>query len=382
MSKWYKTEGSAQPFGVSYIKDEDAFNFVIYSKSAVSVRILFYSDADYETPVKTIDLNPLINKSQRVWHCRIKKTDIANATLYGYQISGHQGNDPAFWHKFDSEKILLDPYAKEIFFPPNFSRAAASKTGGNAGKAPLACLHIEGDSFDWQGDKPVRNEHDLIIYEMHVKGFTANRNSGLADPNKGTFQGIIDKIPYLKELGITAIELLPVHQYDPLEGNYWGYMTLNFFSPHQSYGSDKNHGGVIREFKTMVRELHKAGIEILLDVVFNHTTEKDDSGPCYSYRGIDNSTYYFLNNNPNNPYENFSGTGNTLRTDHPAVQEMIMDSLRYWVKEMHVDGFRFDLASVFSRRSDGSVGETPIFSNIATDPELGSVRLIAEPWDA
>ena len=382
MSNWYRTEGAPHPLGMSYVKEDDAYNFAIYSKHATSVKLLFYSDADYVNPVLAIDFDPRINKSQRVWHCRVSRSAVANATLYGYMVNGHHGDEPAFWHPFDPGKVLLDPYAKEIFFPPMFSRGAAASAGPNPGKAPLACLHTHEQEFDWQGDKSPRHEHDLIIYEMHVRGFTANENSGVEPTSRGTFQGVIEKIPYLRELGITAVELLPVHQYDPQENNYWGYMTLNFFSPHQSYAADRDHGGPIREFKTMVRELHRAGIEVILDVVYNHTTENDGRGPCYSFRGIDNSTYYLLNRNPVNPYENFSGTGNTLRSDHPAVQEMIMTSLRYWATEMHVDGFRFDLASVFSRRSDGERGESPIFANIASDPALANVRLIAEPWDA
>lgn len=382
MSNWYRTEGSPHPLGMSFIAEDDAYNFALYSKHATSVKVLFYSDNDYVNPIAEVTLDPKIHKSQRVWHCRVPRSAIEDATLYGYQVDGHPASDPPFWHPFDPKKILLDPYAKETFFPPTFSRRAASDDGSNSGKAPLACLHTEDEAFDWQNDKPVRHEHDLVIYEMHLRGFTANENSGVAASSRGTFKGVVDKIPYLKELGITAVELLPVHQYDPQEDNYWGYMTLNFFSPHQHYSSDQGHGGAIKEFKTMVRELHKANIEVILDVVYNHTTEKDKGGPAYSFRGIDNSTYYFLNTNSNNPYHNFSGTGNTLRTDHPAVQEMIMASLRYWVTEMHVDGFRFDLASIFSRRSDGETGQAPIFSNIGSDPELANVRLIAEPWDA
>lgn len=381
MNTWYATEGAPHPLGVSFISEENAFNFALYSKNASSVELLLYKEKEYEVPVVSVKLDPLKNKSQRIWHCRLKWTELEGASFYAYRIEGPMGPEPSYLHKFDSGKILLDPYAKEVLFPPMFSREAAEQSGSNAGQAPLGYIWTE-EYFDWQNDKPIRHAHDLIIYEMHVKGFTRHRSSGVADENRGTFAGIIEKIPYLKELGVTAVELMPIHQFDPTEKNYWGYMPLNFFAPNQGYTSDPAPGGAIKEFKTMVRELHKAGLEVILDVVFNHTSEGDVSGPIYSFKGIDNSTYYLMQDHSENPYINYSGTGNTMRTDHPAVQQLIMDSLRYWVKEMHVDGFRFDLASVFSRKSDGSIGSSPIFDQIAAEPYLANVRLIAEPWDA
>lgn len=381
MDSWYSKEGAPHPLGVSFIQEEDAFNFALYSKNASSVELLLYKEDEYETPAVVFKLDPLINKSQRIWHCRIKRAELNGASFYGYRIEGPLGPEPSYLHQFDPYKILLDPYAREVLFPPAFSRNAAEESGPNAGKAPLGYIWTE-EHFDWQDDKPVRQAHDLIIYEMHVKGFTRNENSGVPEDKRGTFAGVIEKIPYLKELGITAVELMPVHQFDPTEKNYWGYMPLNFFAPNQAYTSDQTPGGAIREFKTMVRELHKAGLEVILDVVFNHTSEGDIAGPVYSFKGIDNSTYYLMQDHSENPYMNYSGTGNTLRTDHPAVQQLIMDSLRYWVKEMHVDGFRFDLASVFCRKSDGTIGSSPIFDQISADPYLSTVRLIAEPWDA
>lgn len=381
MDSWYSKEGSPHPLGVSFISDEDAFNFALYSKNASGVELLLYKENDYDDPAVTVKLDPYINKSQRIWHCRIKRSELQGASFYGYRVEGPLGPEPSYLHQFDPQKILLDPYAKEVLFPPAFSREAAEQSGSNAGKAPLGYIWTE-EYFDWQDDKPVRQAHDLIIYEMHVRGFSRHESSGVSDDKKGTFAGIIEKIPYLKELGITAVELMPVYQFDPTEKNYWGYMPLNFFAPNQAYTSDPAPGGAIREFKTMVRELHKAGLEVILDVVFNHTSEGDVAGPVYSFKGIDNSTYYLMQDHSENPYINYSGTGNTLRTDHPAVQQLIMDSLRYWVKEMHVDGFRFDLASVFSRLTDGSIGSSPIFDQIAAEPYLSNVRLIAEPWDA
>ncbi len=381
MNCWFATEGSPYPLGASYIESDDSFNFALYSKHAAVVDLLLYREDDYETPVVSLRLDPYANKTLRIWHIRIKKSDMKGATLYAYQIDGTLGNLSPHFHKFDPQKILLDPYAREVIFPPEFNRDDAEQSGSNAGRAPLGMISPE-EPFDWQGDVPMRHSHDLIIYEMHVRGFSRNKNSGIERSRAGTYAGIIDKIPYLKELGVTAVELMPIHQFDPTEKNYWGYMPLNFFAPHKAYTSDQSHGGAIREFKTMVRELHKAGLEVILDVVFNHSSEGDISGPVYSFKGIDNSTYYLMHDNDENPYLNYSGTGNTFRTDHPAVQQLIMDSLRYWVKEMHIDGFRFDLASVFSRKSDGSIGSTPIFDQIAADPNLANIRLIAEPWDA
>ncbi len=229
-----------------------------------------------------------------------------------------------------------------------------------------------------------KHEGDTIIYELHVRGFTMNANSGVATERRGTFSGIVDKIPYLKDLGVTAVELMPVFQFDPDAGNYWGYMPLNFFSPHHGYASRASDCDQHNEFRAMVRALHEADIEVILDVVYNHTAEGDQHGPIYSYKGIDNSTYYLMTGRGNDPYENFSGTGNTLHCSNRYVRKMIVDSLRYWAKEMHIDGFRFDLALVMARNDDGSLNleEPPLFGDILLDPGLEHKRLIAEPWDA
>jgi glycogen operon protein len=238
-------------------------------------------------------------------------------------------------------------------------------------------------AFDWGEDVSPRPEADAIIYELHVKGFTNNPNSGVHPSRAGTYAGVIEKIPYLKELGINVVELMPIFQRDPHEGDYWGYMPLNFFAPHAQYAAraedDKQH----LELKNMVKAFHKVGIFVVLDVVYNHTCEGDSSGPTYSFKGLDASSYYMLSSDPNSPYANYSGTGNTLNFSQPHVRKMVMDSLRYWKNEMHIDGFRFDLASVFSRNADGSLnwGDAPIFTEIAADPELGRLALIAEPWD-
>lgn len=239
-------------------------------------------------------------------------------------------------------------------------------------------------TFDWGDDKHPRHDSDLIIYELHVRGFTMNPNSAVTQVHRGTFSGIIDKIPYLCELGITAVELMPVFEFDDTEPNYWGYMPLNFFAPHHKYTSEQEGKcEPIREFQKMVKVLHEADIEVILDVVYNHTGEGNERGPTFSFKGIDNSTYYIPSDDAGHPYADYTGTGNTLACANRAVRQLIVDSLRYWVREMHVDGFRFDLASVFSRNKDGSINfdDPPIFGDIATDPDLSHVRLIAEPWE-
>jgi glycogen operon protein len=258
--------------------------------------------------------------------------------------------------------------------------------GSNAGQAPLGLLHACEQVFDWGDDRRCHHQSDTVIYELHVRGFTNNPNSGVSPDVRGTYAGLVEKIPYLKELGITAVELMPVFQFDPQEGNYWGYMPINFFAPHQGYASRKAACACDQhnEFREMVKRLHAAGIEVILDVVYNHTGEGDHRGPVYSFKGIDNSTYYLMAGDPAAPYANFSGTGNTLHCANRYVRKLTLDSLRYWVKEMHVDGFRFDLASIFSRKTDGSLNlhDPQVFGDIASDPDLASVRLIAEPWDA
>lgn len=380
--KWSAREGSAFPLGATWIAAEDAYNFALYSKHATRVTLLLFREGDPGKPAVEVELDYRFNKSGRIWHCRLPLARMAGCCHYAYLIDGPSGPSAHGMHAFDADKILLDPYAKQVYFPDTFDREAAKRPGSNMGKAPLGVLFEEHAQFDWGNDRVPFHEHDLVIYEMHVGGFTRNPNSGVAADRRGTFLGVIDKIPYLQALGITAVELLPVHQFDPQEGNYWGYMTLNFFAPHAQYASHPDRA--FEEFRMMVRALHAVGIEVLLDVVFNHTAEGDETGPCYSYKGIDNSTYYITSGDPARPYSNFSGTGNTLHCNNRYVSRMVLDSLRSWVQLGHVNGFRFDLASVFNRHEDGSVGleDSPLVSAIRADPLLGGVRLIAEPWDA
>ncbi len=368
------------PLGAVYIPAERAYNFALYSKNATAVTLLLYSEADPATPVDTYSMRLPGNKTGRIWHCRLPAERVERAKYYAYRVEGPF--DLAEGHRFDPEKILLDPYADAVWFPPAHSRAAASRSGSNAGRAPLGVIEIRGAPFDWGNDRRPRHGHDAIIYEMHVKGFTARANSGVAPDRRGTYAGVIEKIPYLKELGVTVVELLPVFQFDPQERNYWGYMPLNFFSPHHSYSANREPGGQLDEFRQMVKALHEAGIEVVLDVVYNHTGENDENGPNYSFRGIDNTSYYLLE--PDRArYRNDAGTGNVLHCANRYVRKMIVDSMRFWVEKMHVDGFRFDLASIFTRNSDGSVNldDPPVISQITSDPAFENVRLIAEAWD-
>jgi isoamylase len=379
---WPATEGSPQPLGVTYIPDERAYNFALYSRHATSVKLLLYSKEEHTKPLTEIVLKPLLHKTKRVWHCRLKEEEVREAEYYAYSVDGPIGKGRHQWNAFDSQKILLDPYAKSVFFPPRFNREVAKSPGDNSGQAPLGFLKLNLRHFDWGSEKSPRHYSDAIIYEIHVKGFTASPSSQLKEELRGTFAGVVEKIPYLEDLGITILEFMPVHQFDPQEGNYWGYMTLNFFGPHRIYSSDQQFP--VTEFKTMVKELHAAGIEVILDVVYNHTAEGDKLGPTYSFKGIDNGSFYLRNHDPSNQYANYSGTGNTLNCADPFIRNMILDSLRYWVTEMHVDGFRFDLASILTRSEDGSIDrdDSPLLSAIRTDPVLSETRLIAEPWDA
>lgn len=384
MQDWYRREGSPFPLGVTWIPEDQAYNFSLYSKHADLVELRLYCPDDVANPEFTYEFDPLFNKSGPIWHCRVPQNQVDGARYYAYRIDGPQPTGGFALHEFDHEKLLLDPQARDVFFPEGFSREAARLPGSNEGRAPLGLVDTTRCHFDWEDDAPVRHTSDLIIYELHVRGFTAQENSGVAEARRGTFAGVVDKIPYLKELGVTAVELMPVFQFDPDEGNYWGYMPLNFFSPHEQYASAPERCLPDTEFREMVKQLHRAGIEVILDVVYNHTCEGNRDGPNYSFKGIDATTYYVLTGDLQNPYANFSGTGNTLHTANRAVRRLIIDSLRYWVTEMHVDGFRFDLASIFTRNSDGSINpdDPPIFGQIAADPDLKGVRLIAEPWDA
>ena len=383
-STWASANGSPTPLGVTHVAADQAYNFAIYSKNSTRVRLLLFSANDLVNPTLIVEFDQFRNRTGRIWHARIPESKVKAANYYAYSIDGPPATGRAHeWHAFNAAKLLLDPFATSIFFPPAYNRAAMLGSDSNAGKAPLSVLPKDEAPFDWGNDVPPRHAGDLVIYEMHVRGFTSNPNSGVAAGKRGTFAGVIDKIPHLQDLGVTAVELMPIYEFDDSEPNYWGYQPINFFSPHSKYAS--RTGAQVNEFRAMVKALHGAGIEVILDVVYNHTGEGNEKGPTFSYKGVDNATYYMDSPDPNNPYPyaDYTGTGNTLNCAHSAVQQLVVESLRYWAREMHVDGFRFDLGSVFSRNEDGSVnlGNPAIFGDMADDADLAGIRMIAEPWD-
>jgi isoamylase len=286
------SQGKPWPLGCSWRESDQSFNFALYSKDATSVTLLLYDDRDFVTAFRVLPFAFPANKTGRVWHQQVSSQIAGGARYYAYQVGGPF--DPSRGQRFDRDKILLDPYARGVFFPPAFSREAAAAQGSNAGRAPLGVLPDRLGAPPPERPQAPRHGHDLIIYEIHVRGFTRRASSNIREEERGTFAGVVAKIPYLNALGITAIELLPVQQFEPVRDDYWGYMTLNFFSPHAQYSMKGTPEGALKEFRWMVDELHKAGIEVLLDVVYNHTAEMGEGGPTYSFRGIDNSTYYAL----------------------------------------------------------------------------------------
>ncbi|HRQ37958.1 MAG TPA: glycogen debranching protein GlgX [Chloroflexota bacterium] len=358
-------------------------NFCLYSRAGTAVELLLFDDANDDQPRHTIPLDPFLNRTFHYWHVFVP--GIGAGQVYAYRVYGPYA--PEIGRRFDPEKVLLDPYGRALTIPRHFSREAAKRPGDNTAVA-LKSVVANPDSYDWEGDEPLRRPfNQTIIYEMHVGGFTRHPNSGIAPDKRGTYAGLVEKIPYLKSLGITAVELLPVFQFDKDDApdgrtNYWGYSPISFFAPHADYSSNKEPLGVLDEFRDMVKALHRADIEVILDVVYNHTAEGDHTGPTYCFKGIGNHVYYILTKDKSR-YANYSGTGNTLNANHSTVRRLILDSLHYWVEEMHVDGFRFDLASILSRDGDGHpLANPPILWDIETDPCLAGTKLIAEAWDA
>jgi len=379
MTGWATAEGLPYPLGVSWHERDRVYNFALYSKHATAVKLLLFAADEVTRPRAVLPLDPYVNKSGRIWHCPVPATLAEGCRYYAYVVDGPDPSGPFEMHAFDPEKLLLDPYARCIEFPPGFDRRAAIGRGSNVGKAPLGVLDRCGPTRDGAVIARPRHEADAIIYELHVRAFTQDPTSDVSERARGTFAGVIEKIPYLRELGVTIVELMPVFQFEPGSRDFWGYMPLSFFAPHGGYAPRDT--APIDAFRAMVDALHAAGLEVVIDVVFNHTAESDAEGPVYSFKGIDNSTYYLMKDGA---YADFSGTGNSLNAHNRYVRKMILDSMRYWVREMRVDGFRFDLASIFARRADGTIDfdEPPIFGDITSDPAFDGVRMIAEPWDA
>jgi len=347
------------------------------------VDLLLFDQEDDSQPARVICLDPSVNRTYYYWHVFVP--EVQPGQIYAYRMAGPF--DPGSGLRFDPAKVLLDPYGRGTIAPKNYSREAACSPGNNAATA-MKSVVIDSHAYNWEDDTPLKRPSSRsIVYEMHVRGFTRHPSSGVAEERQGTYAALIEKIPYLQQLGITAVELLPVFQFDAQDCpqglvNYWGYAPISFFSPHQAYSSRRHGSGVVDEFRDMVKALHRAGIEVVLDVVFNHTAEGNHVGPTLSFRGVDNSTYYILEQDRSR-YANYSGTGNTLNANHPIVRRMIVDCLRYWVQEMHVDGFRFDLASILARDSSGyPMATPPVLWDIESDPSLAGTKLIAEAWDA
>lgn len=373
--------GRAFPLGANVVPG--GVNFSVYSKSSTEMHLLLFDGPDDAEPSDVIRLRPKRNRTFHYWHAFVP--DIGNGQIYGLRAFGP--NYPEAGLRFDPEKLLLDPYGRAVAVPSQYSRDAAKKPGDNTPYA-MRSVVVDESSYDWEGDEPLRRSFArTVIYEMHVRGFTRNPNSGVSPQKRGTYAGLIEKIPYLQDLGVTAVELLPVFQFDAQEAppglvNYWGYNPVSFFAPHSAYSSDSDPLGPLNEFRDMVKALHRAGIEVILDVVYNHTAEGDHTGPVFCFKGLENSAYYILKENRAR-YANYSGTGNTLNANRPVVRRMILDSLHYWVDQMHVDGFRFDLASILSRDEEGEpLANPPILWDIETDPVLAGTKLIAEAWDA
>ena len=376
-----QSTGNCAPLGASVC--HGGVNFSLFSRDAVGVELLLFDRPDDAKPGRVIGLDPASNRTYHYWHVFVP--GVRPGQIYGYHAQG--ACDPAKGLRFDPTKILLDPYGRGVVVPKGYSRDAAHQKGDNTAMA-MKSVVVDPSAYDWEGDAPLkRPSAQTIVYEMHVRGFTRHPSSLVAENTRGTYAGLIEKIPYLQQLGITAVELLPVFQFDaqdcpPGRINYWGYAPVSFFAPHQAYSSRQDPLGPVDEFRDMVKALHRAGIEVILDVVFNHTAEGDHRGPTLSFRGLDNKTYYILEQD-HARYANYTGTGNTLNANQPIVRRMIVDSLRYWVEEMHIDGFRFDLASVLARGESGAViANPPVLWDIESDPSLAGVKFIAEAWDA
>ncbi|HZK19778.1 MAG TPA: glycogen debranching protein GlgX [Treponemataceae bacterium] len=391
--------GKPMPFGAHV--HENGVNFSLFSRNATSVILDVFANETDDQPAVSYEFDVKKNKTGSVWHVFVQS--LKPGTLYLYRVDGPF--DLVKGHRFNKNTYLLDPYAKELtndsifknidtdHVPPADKMDVLLSKLQDASEYPK-CVVIDDSDFDWQGDQPLNFPlRQSVLYEAHLKGFTKSKTSGVKHP--GTYKGLIEKIPYLKELGVTSIELLPVQEFDELENsninpkngkplkNFWGYSTIGFFAPKASYATDKSPGGAVREFKEMVRELHKNNLEVILDIVFNHTAEGNEKGVTINLRGLENSVYYILEDHDKGKYKNYSGCGNTLNCNHPVVRTLIIDSLRYWVTEMHVDGFRFDLGSILGRDRNGNLMENPpMLERIAEDPVLANTKIIAEAWDA
>lgn len=372
--------GSSYPLGAS--RKGTVTNFALFSEHGSEITLALFHGMESD-PFFEITLDAKKNKTENIWHISLE--DVPEQTAYAYRIGGEKIEEEGLI--FDDRIYLLDPYARGVASPNVWHKTPKDSYN----YLPRGKI-LDSSVFDWQEmPQPHIPFEKLVIYETHLRAFTIDKSSQVKHP--GTYLGLIEKIPYLKELGINAIELLPIFEFNecenkqrsPLTGkrlhNFWGYSTVNFFSPMNRYASEGNWESSILECKEMIREMHRHGIEVFLDVVYNHTAECGSTGPVLSFKGIDNPVYYILSEN--GEYLNFSGTGNTFNCNHPTVRKLIIDSLKYWTKEFHIDGFRFDLASILTRDVDGTPMENPpLISEILAEPSLAKTKLIAEAWDA
>lgn len=377
--------GSGDPAPIGATVREGGVNFSLFSRHATSIDLLLFDDIDAVQPARVIPLTLPGHRTYHYWHCFV--AGLRAGQVYAFRA--HGPFDPSAGLRFDSTKTLLDPYGRAVVVPEGYRRATACEHGAETPHA-MRSVVVDPNDYDWEGDAPLRRPCSrTVIYEMHVRGFTRHPSSGVSEQERGTYAGLVARIPYLLDLGVTAVELLPVFQFDPQDCpagdgrvNYWGYAPVSFFAPHQAYASRRDPLGAVDEFRDMVKALHRAGIEVILDVVFNHTAEGGAGGPTLCHKGLDNEVYYMLEKE-RSQYANYSGTGNTLQANHPIVRRMILDSLRRWVSEMHVDGFRFDLASILARGPSGEpLPNPPVLWDIESDPVLAGTKLIAEAWDA
>ena len=370
--------GHSYPLGAT-VRD-GGVNFSLYSRHADAVRLALFDGAAADAPSQVIELDKRANRTFDYWHCFLE--DVGPGQVYGWRVDGPYR--PRDGHRFDDSNTLLDPYARAITSQEADPEDPEARWEARTSHRSVV---VEPSHYDWEGDTPPDHPFSqTVIYEMHVGGFTRHPNSGLPADKRGTYAGLCDKIPYLRDLGVTAVELMPVFAFDPFDApddltNYWGYSPIGFFAPHTGYSSASTPRGAVDEFRDMVKALHEAGIEVILDVVYNHTAEGNEKGPTTSFRGLDNRAYYALEDNGD--YANYSGCGNTLNANVSIVRRLILDSLRYWVEEMHVDGFRFDLAAILSRDKDGNpMANPPLLWDIETDPILARTKILAEAWDA
>jgi len=377
-SNTYAAErGRSHPLGAH--PDELGVNFAVFSEHATGVELLLFDTHDAIEPFQRLTLDPEANRSFAIWHVYLR--GLQAPVFYALRVFGPEGDEARRQgHRFNHEKILVDPYARGVDHTL-WQRGSACVPGDNLATS-LRSVVVDLEDYDWEGDDPLnRPMEDLVIYETHVGGFTRSPSAQVARP--GTFGGLVEKIPYLASLGVTAVELLPVFDFDSSAANYWGYSTSAFFAPHAGYCASPELGRHVREFRDMVKALHRAGIEVILDVVFNHTDEGNQLGPLYSFAGLDNANYYYLN--PADPrfYYDYSGCGNTLMGNHPIVTKLIVECLEYWVREMHVDGFRFDEAAILTRGAGGQIlDEPPVIWQIELSDTLADTKIIAEAWDA